>query len=69
MKIPLTPFIRIGLRYLSAVLVTKGLIPSDTGNQLISDPEVAAAIEIALGVLIASVTEAWHAVTLKAKES
>jgi hypothetical protein len=67
MTIPLAPFIRIGLRYLSAVLVTKGLIPSETGNALISDPEVAAAIEIALGVAIASVTEAWHAVTLKTK--
>jgi acyl-coenzyme A thioesterase PaaI-like protein len=67
MKIPLTPFIRIGLRYLSAALVSKGLLDNDTGNLLISDPQIAAAVEIAIGVAIASLTEAWHAVTLKTK--
>lgn len=69
MKIPLAPFIRIALRYLSAVLVSKGILDHDTGNMLISDPQLAAAVEIALGVAIASVTEAWHAMTLKQKES
>lgn len=69
MKIPLAPFIRIALRYLSAVLVSKGILDHDTGNALISDPQIAASIEIALGVAIASVTEAWHALTLKRKES
>lgn len=69
MKIPLAPFIRIALRYLSAVLVSKGILDNDTGNALIADPQIAAAIEIALGIAIASITEAWHAFTLKRKES
>lgn len=69
MTIPLAPFIRIFLRYLSAVLVSKGILDHDTGNALIADPQIASAIEITIGVAIASLTEAWHALTLKQKES
>lgn len=69
MTIPLAPFIRIALRYLSAALVSKGVLDHDTGNMLISDPQIASAVEIALGVAIASITEGWHAMTLKQKES
>jgi hypothetical protein len=65
MKIPLAPFIRIGLRYLSAALVAKGVFSPESANIFTSDPELVAAIEVAAGLFLAAVAEVWHALKLK----
>ena len=52
--------IRIALRYAAAALITRGLIGSDDAATFTSDPDIQMALEAGLGVVIASVTEAWH---------
>lgn len=61
-------FTRIALRYLAAVLVTRGLIGSDDAAALSADPDVQMMIEMGAGALIAAATEAWHWFTLKIEE-
>ena len=53
-------FIRIGLRYGAGVLVARGLLGADDAAAFSSDPDIKAGLEVAAGLAIASVTEAWH---------
>jgi hypothetical protein len=53
-------FIRILLRYLAAILVTRGLIAPDLGEMISGDPDVAMALQVASGVLIAAIAEGWY---------
>ncbi|QWW70171.1 hypothetical protein [Rhizobium sp. WYJ-E13] len=53
-------FIRILLRYLAAILVTRGLIAPDLGEMISRDPDVAMALQIASGALIAATAEGWY---------
>jgi hypothetical protein len=53
-------FIRILLRYLAAILVTRGLIAPDLGEMISHDPDVAMALQVASGVLIAAIAEGWY---------
>lgn len=51
------PFVRIGLRYLSGVLIAKGVLDSQTGLVLGTDPEVLDAALAVIGGLIGVVSE------------
>lgn len=51
--------IRIGLRYGAGFLVARGLLGESDGNMLAADPEVAAAIEMGIGVALGAASEAW----------
>lgn len=52
--------VRIVLRYLAAFLVAKGvLLPAD-GALFATDPELLQAAELALGVLLGALAEAWY---------
>ena len=53
-------FIRILLRYVAAVLVTRGLIAPDLGEMIARDPDVAMALQVASGALIAAIAEGWY---------
>lgn len=52
-------WVRILLRYIAAALVAHGWFSQDEAALLLSDPELSAAFEIALGVVIAAAVEAW----------
>jgi hypothetical protein len=67
MKVPLAPFIRIGLRYAGAALVAKGMLTPDEGNALATDAELVSALEIASGLALAGIAEVWHAVVIRRK--
>lgn len=56
----MTPIIRIGLRYLAGVLIAKGLLPEDVGNQIATDPDVLSAVEVGAGLAIAAIAEGWY---------
>jgi hypothetical protein len=58
-------FIRIALRYGAAVLVTRGLLGSDDAAAISTDPDIAMAIEVGAGTVIAGATEIWHWVSAK----
>lgn len=51
--------IRIALRYLAMLLVAKGYFSSEDGSSFASDPDVAMAIDMAVGAAIAAGTELW----------
>lgn len=53
-------FIRIFLRYLAAALITKGLLSPDIGGAINSDPDIAMAIEVAIGAAIGLASEGWY---------
>jgi hypothetical protein len=53
-------FIRILLRYLAAVLVTRGLIAPDLGEMISRDPDIAMALQVTSGALIAALAEGWY---------
>jgi hypothetical protein len=53
-------FIRILLRYLAAILVTRGLIAPDLGEMIARDPDVAMALQVASGALLAAIAEGWY---------
>lgn len=52
---------RIALRYLAGALIARGLLGIDDVNTLLTDPDVAALIEIAMGAAIAAATEGFYA--------
>lgn len=54
------PFVRIFLRYLSGVLVAKGLFGAEDA-QVLQDPELEASIATWLGLLMSGVTEYYYA--------
>ena len=53
------PFVRIGMRYVSGLLVAKGVFGSEDA-QLLHDPELEAAISTGLGLLMSGVTEYYY---------
>lgn len=54
------PFVRILLRYLAGLLVMKGLISTDMGTTLASDPDAFAILEMGFGLLAAAIAEWWY---------
>lgn len=56
----MTVFIRIAMRYLAAALVARGLLLPSDGDMLATDPQIIAAIEIALGAALAAAAEGWY---------
>lgn len=61
----MTPaIIRIGLRYLAAFLIAKGVIDPSLGG-VGSDPDVIATIETALGLFLGAATEFWYFLAVK----
>lgn len=61
----MSALIRIGLRYLAAVLVARGLLLESDANMLANDPEMAAMIEAAIGAAIGAITEGWYMLARK----
>jgi ABC-type thiamin/hydroxymethylpyrimidine transport system permease subunit len=54
---------RIILRYISAALVTYGVLSADLGETLGTDADVAVAVEVAIGAALGVATELWYALT------
>jgi hypothetical protein len=52
--------VRILLRYLAMVLVTRGLMGADDASVFSTDPDVQMAVEAGIGFAIAGATELWH---------
>jgi hypothetical protein len=52
--------IRIGLRYLAAALVAKGVFSPEIGSLLSNDPDISMMIEIAAGAVVGLSAEAWY---------
>lgn len=52
------PWIRIALRYLSGFLIAKGM--ADPSFDLSLDPDITAAVEAGVGVVIGAATEAYY---------
>lgn len=52
--------VRILLRYLAAAMVARGLISVDIGDTLSGDADIAAALELVVGLAVAAVTEGWY---------
>lgn len=53
------PIVRIFLRYLSGVLVAKGLFGAEDA-QVLHDPDLEAAISTGLGLLMSAATEYYY---------
>lgn len=51
---------RIILRYGSGALVLHGVLSPDDGNALVTDPDVAQALEIGLGLGMGAISEGWY---------
>jgi hypothetical protein len=51
---------RIILRYVSAALVTYGIVSSELGNAFGNDADVVLAVEVMLGMLVGLTTEGWY---------
>jgi hypothetical protein len=51
---------RIALRYLAAMLVTRGLLGADDAAMLSGDPDLQMLIETGIGFAIMAGTEGWH---------
>lgn len=51
------PLARIILRYVAAMLVTTGMVGPDIGDQIGADPDLVHVITMALGAIIALLTE------------
>lgn len=51
---------RILLRYMSGILVARGLLTSEDGSFLASDPDVAMALETGLGLALGAAVEGWY---------
>jgi hypothetical protein len=54
--------VRIGLRYVAAALVAKGIFTSADAGQFSTDPDVANLLEVGIGLAIGAATEAWYAI-------
>lgn len=53
-------FARILLRYLAGALVAKGLLATDMGTTLASDPDILSMVELGLGALVGLATEGYY---------
>ncbi|HWJ89112.1 MAG TPA: hypothetical protein VNS12_13675 [Pelagibacterium sp.] len=56
----MTVFIRIGLRYVAALLVARGLLDPGMGDMLANDPDLLSALQVLAGVAAALVAEGWY---------
>ncbi|OHV24953.1 hypothetical protein EOS93_25140 [Rhizobium sp. RMa-01] len=52
--------LRILLRYLAAILVTRGLLAPEMGDLISNDPDIAMAVQVAAGAIVAAVAEGWY---------
>lgn len=57
----MTPYIRIGLRYVAGYLVLRGILSQDLADTLAGDPEVLALFELGAGFAIGAAVEGWYA--------
>ena len=51
--------IRILLRYLSGLLIAKGLLAQDMGD-MFNDPDLIASLQVAAGAIVGAATEGWY---------
>lgn len=60
----LSPFLRIGARYLAGYFAAKGVVSMALAEELASDPEVltaiGSAVDVLVGVVIAVATEGFY---------
>ena len=54
------PLTRILLRYGAGVLIAWGVFSPVLGEQLASDPDVAMALQVGIGVAVAALTEGYY---------
>lgn len=53
-------FVRIFLRWLAGFLIAKGIFSESDASMIANDPELAAMIEVGLGVALGAISEAWY---------
>lgn len=51
---------RIALRYAAGALVARGILGMQDASFLTTDPDIAAASEIAIGAALAGLSESWY---------
>lgn len=56
----MTVFIRIGLRYVAALLIARGFLDPALGNALAADADVLQALHILAGAVAALAAEGWY---------
>lgn len=59
-------WVRIALRYIAAILVARGFLVDEDARIIAADPELIAALEIALGVAIAACVETAYLIARRA---
>lgn len=57
--------VRIGLRYVSGALIAKGMLSPELGGMISSDPEVAQAVQIGVGLAAGAASEGWYMLARK----
>lgn len=55
------PIARIFLRYLSGILIARGLLSESDGAAFGMDPDVLSLVEAGLGLALSAATELWYA--------
>lgn len=53
-------FVRIFLRWLAGFLIAKGIFSESDASMIATDPELAAMIEVGLGMALGAISEAWY---------
>lgn len=54
------PIARILLRYLSGILIARGLLSESDGAAFGMDPDILSLIEAGLGLALSAATELWY---------
>ncbi len=54
------PIARIIIRYLSGIMLARGLLGADDAAYLVGDPDVAAMLEAGIGAALGAGTELWY---------
>lgn len=58
-------FIRIFLRWAAGFLIAKGIFNESDANLITADPELAAMIEMGLGMALGAISEGWYVLARK----
>lgn len=59
------PIIRVLLRYLAGILVTKGILQAEDANAIATDPDLIDMFNVLAGLAIGIATEWWYYLAIK----
>lgn len=57
--------VRIFLRWAAGFLIAKGIFSESDANLITSDPELAAMIEMGVGMALGAISEGWYVLARK----